>query len=147
MQGEVRSIDGSLDETIRSVLGTARSVAVVGLSPDPNRPSHGVASYLKQQGYRIIPVNPTVTEVLGERSFPDLRAVGQPVDVVDVFRRPEHVPALVEEAIAIGARVLWLQDGVVHEQAACRAREAGMTVVMDRCMKREHMRLRAAGLL
>src|SRR5690554_2378083 len=98
------------DEALE-ILRSARTVAVVGLSPDPSRPSHTVASYLKRQGYRIIPVNPTVSEVLGEKSYPDLRSVPEPVDVVDVFRRPEYVPQIVEEAIAIGARALWLQEG------------------------------------
>ncbi len=130
-----------------AILKDARTVAVVGLSPDPSRPSHVVASYLKRQGYRVIPVNPTVSEVLGERSYPDLRSVPEPVDVVDVFRRPEHVPAIVEEAIAIGAKAVWLQEGVVHEEAAQRARQAGLRVVMDRCMLKEHQRYRMAGRL
>ncbi len=134
------------DEALE-ILRSARTVAVVGLSPDPSRPSHTVASYLKRQGYRIIPVNPSVSEVLGERSYPDLRSVPEPVDVVDVFRRPEYVPQIVEDAIAIGARALWLQEGVVHEQAAERARQAGLRVVMDRCMLKEHQRLRMAGEL
>ncbi|HEY8425169.1 MAG TPA: CoA-binding protein [Limnochordales bacterium] len=130
-----------------AILKDARTVAVVGLSPDPSRPSHVVASYLKRQGYRVVPVNPTVSEVLGERSYPDLRSVPEPVDVVDVFRRPEHVPAIVEEAIAIGAKAVWLQEGVVHEEAAQRARQAGLRVVMDRCMLKEHQRYRMAGRL
>lgn len=129
------------------ILRTARTVAVVGLSPDPSRPSHTVASYLKRQGYRIIPVNPTVPEVLGEKSYPDLRSVPEPVDVVDVFRRPEFVPDIVEDAIAIGAKAVWLQEGVVHPQAAERARQAGLRVVMDRCMLKEHQRYRMAGQL
>lgn len=129
------------------ILKTARTVAVVGLSPDPTRPSHTVASYLKRQGYRIIPVNPTVSQVLGEKSYPDLRSVPEPVDVVDVFRRPEFVPDIVEDAIAIGAKAVWLQEGVVHHQAAERARQAGLRVVMDRCMLKEHQRYRMAGQL
>ncbi|MEW6046380.1 MAG: CoA-binding protein [Bacillota bacterium] len=134
------------DEALE-ILKTARTVAVVGLSPDPSRPSHNVASYLKRQGYRIIPVNPTVSEVLGEKSYPDLRSVPEPIDVVDVFRRPEHVPQLVEDAIAVGAKAVWLQEGVVHEQAAERARQAGLRVVVDRCMLKEHQRHRMAGQL
>ncbi len=142
----VMSSQAQQDDAL-AILKDARTVAVVGLSPDPSRPSHVVASYLKRQGYRIIPVNPTVSEVLGERSYPDLRSVPEPVDVVDVFRRPEHVPAIVEEAIAIGAKAVWLQEGVVHEEAAQRARQAGLRVVMDRCMLKEHQRYRMAGRL
>jgi len=142
----VMSSQAQQDDAL-AILKDARTVAVVGLSPDPSRPSHVVASYLKRQGYRVIPVNPTVSEVLGERSYPDLRSVPEPVDVVDVFRRPEHVPAIVEEAIAIGAKAVWLQEGVVHEEAAQRARQAGLRVVMDRCMLKEHQRYRMAGRL
>lgn len=130
-----------------AILKSARTVAVVGLSPDPARPSYVVASYLKRQGYRIIPVNPNATEVLGEKSYPDLRSVPEPIDVVDVFRRPEHVPPVVEEAIAVGAKAVWMQEGVVHPEAAERARQAGLRVVMDRCMLKEHQRYRAAGML
>lgn len=136
-----------MEDEALAILKSARTVAVVGLSADPSRPSHMVASYLKRQGYRIIPVNPNATEVLGEKSYPDLRSVPEPIDVVDVFRRPEHVPGVVEEAIAVGAKALWLQEGVVHPEAAERARQAGLRVVMDRCMLKEHQRLRAAGKL
>jgi len=136
-----------MEDEALAILKSARTVAVVGLSADPSRPSHMVASYLKRQGYRIIPVNPNATEVLGEKSYPDLRSVPERIDVVDVFRRPEHVPGVVEEAIAVGAKALWLQEGVVHPEAAERARQAGLRVVMDRCMLKEHQRLRAAGML
>lgn len=128
-------------EDIERILRDARTIAVVGLSPNPDRPSYAVASYLQRQGYRIVPVNPTVDRVLGERSYPDLRAVPEKIDVVDVFRRPEEVPQVVEQAIQVGARVLWMQEGIVNEEAATAARQAGLQVVMDRCMLREHRRL------
>jgi predicted CoA-binding protein len=119
-----------------------KTIAVVGLSSDPMRPSYGVAAYLQRQGHRIIPVNPNEREVLGEPAYPTLRDIPVPVDVVDVFRRPEYVPAIVDDAIAIGAPVLWLQFDVVHPDAAHRAQAAGLAVVMDRCLKIEHARLR-----
>ena len=115
-----------------------RTIAVVGLSSDPGRPSYDVARYLQRAGYRIIPVNPNETEVLGERAYASLRDIPEPVDVVDVFRRPAFVPAIVDDAIAVGAPVLWLQQGVVDTASAERARAAGLAVVMDRCMKVEH---------
>ena len=136
-----------MNDEILSILRTARTVAVVGLSPDPARPSYQVASYLRRQGYQVIPVNPLAAEVMGLRSYPDLLSVPTAVDVVDVFRRPQHVPEIVEQAIAIRARAVWLQSGIVHEQAARRARDAGLIVVMDRCMRTEHERLRALGQL
>lgn len=120
----------------RALAGT--TIAVVGLSSDPSRPSYGVARYMQRQGYRIIPINPNEQEVLGEQAYPSLQDVPVPVDVVDVFRRSEYVPAVVDEAIAIHAPALWLQYGVIHPQAAERARAAGMAVVMDRCIKVEH---------
>ena len=120
------------------ILESARTIAVVGLSPDPRRPSHGVARYLQRAGYRIIPVNPNLDEVLGERAYPSLREVSDPVDVVDVFRRSEFVGPIVDDAIAMRARAVWLQDGVIDEQAAARARAAGLDVVMDDCMMRRH---------
>jgi predicted CoA-binding protein len=125
---------------IKSILAESKTVAVVGLSPRKERDSHRVAKYLQSQGYRIIPVNPNADEVLGERSYPDLASVPEPVDVVDVFRRSEAVPEIVEEAIKLGARTIWMQMGVIHEEAAARAREAGLQVVMDRCMMVEHRR-------
>ncbi len=115
------------------ILAAWRVIAVVGLSPDPSRPSHAVASFLKQRGYRIVPVNPHATELLGERCWPDLRAIPFPVEIVDIFRRSEHVGPVVDDAIAIGARAVWMQSGVRDEQAAGRARDAGLEVVMDRC--------------
>lgn len=127
---------------IQGILERSKTIAVVGLSPDEARDSHQVAAYLQRYGYRVIPVNPHVTEVLGERAYASLREVPQPIDLIDVFRRPEFVPAIVEEAIAIQARALWLQMGVVHEAAARRAEQAGLPVVMDRCLMVEHRRWR-----
>lgn len=120
------------------IFESARTIAVVGLSANPHRPSHGVARYLQEAGYRIIPVNPNLTEVLGERAYPTLRDVPEPIDVVDVFRRSEFVGPIVDDAIAIKARAVWLQDGVIDEAAATRARAAGLDVVMDDCMMRRH---------
>jgi predicted CoA-binding protein len=122
------------------ILTSARTIAVVGLSANPRRPSHGVARYLQRAGYRIIPVNPNLDQVLGERAYPDLREIPQPVDVVDVFRRSEFVGPIVDDAIAIKAGAVWLQDGVIDEAAAARARDAGLDVVMDDCMMRRHAR-------
>jgi predicted CoA-binding protein len=130
-----------LPDVVEKILRSAKTIAVVGLSPDPTRPSQGVARYLQRAGYRIIPVNPNVDEVLGERAYPTLSQLPGPVDVVDVFRRSEFVGPIVDEAIAIGAGAVWLQDGVVDEAAAERARAAGLDVVMDDCMMRRHARL------
>lgn len=123
------------------ILRKYRTVAVVGLSSREDRPSHRVGRYLKEHGYRIIPVNPRETEVLDERCYRDLCAVPEPVEVVDIFRRPGQVPRVVAEAIRVGAKAVWMQEGIVHEAAARRAREAGLEVVMDRCMKKEHEKL------
>lgn len=123
------------------ILRKYRTVAVVGVSSQQDRPSHRVARYLKEHGYRIIPVNPRETEVLGEKCYPDLCSVPAPVEVVDVFRRPNQVPRVVAEALYNGAKVVWMQEGIVHEAAARRAREAGLEVVMDRCMMVEHRKL------
>ena len=126
----------------KEILNSSRVVAVVGLSAKPDRPSFMVASYLKEQGYEIIPVNPWEKEILGEPCYPNLASIPKPVDVVDIFRRSEEVPAIVEEAIKIGAKVVWMQEGVINEEAAVRAMEAGLLVVMDRCMLKEHQRPR-----
>lgn len=133
--------DGTDIPTLRRILHDCRTVAVVGLSANWHRPSNFAAKYLQGHGYRVIPVNPAYQEVLGERCYPDLKSIPEPVDVVDVFRRAEEVPAIAADAIAIGARVLWLQIGVIHTAAAATARAAGLDVVMDRCMKIEHARL------
>lgn len=129
------------DEVLRQIYETTETIAVVGLSDNPERYSHIVAKYLQDLGYRIIPVNPNVREVLGEQAYPELEDIPTSVDVVDIFRASEHVPPIVESAIAIGAKVVWMQEGVIHQEAAARAQEAGLTVVMDRCMKRQHERL------
>ncbi len=123
------------------ILRKYRTVAVVGISSREDQPSHRVARYLKEHGYRIIPVTPRETEVLGEKCYPDLCSVPQPVEVVDIFRRPKQVPRVVAEALYNGAKVVWMQEGIVHEAAARRAREAGLEVVMDRCMMVEHRKL------
>lgn len=137
--GHLPAQDGAIqDGAIERILERTRSIAVVGLSPNPMRPSHAVARYLQRVGYRVVPVNPGIKEALGERAYPDLRAVPDRIDLVDVFRRSEHVPAIVEDAIAVGAGAIWLQDGVVHQAAAQRARAAGLDVVMDDCIMRRH---------
>ena len=128
-------------EEIRALLQRVRRIAVVGLSPDPARPSHGVARALQRFGYRIVPVRPAVDEVLGEKAWPNLHSVPGPVDLVDVFRAPEHVAAIVDDCIAIHAPALWLQEGVVNEPAAERARQAGIMVVMDRCIYKDYRAL------
>ena len=126
---------------IPELLKNTRTIAVVGLSNSPMRPSNGVSEYMKQAGYRIIPVNPNETEVLGEKSYARLEDVPEKIDMVNVFRRPEHVPGIVESAIRIGAKSLWLQEGVIHNKAAQRARDAGLEVVMDKCILKEHRKL------
>ncbi len=133
--------------SIEEILKGSKTVAVVGLSPKPDRPSYDVARYLQARGYRIIPVNPQAAEVLGEKSYPSLSAVPVPVDVVDIFRRSEDVPPIVDEAVRVRARVVWMQEGIVNEQAADAARRVGLDVVMDRCMQKEHKRLVAQGKL
>ena len=131
-------------KSIPEILHSARTIAVVGLSNKRFRPSYGVSEYLKRVGYRVIPVNPLEDEVLGEKSYPDLDSVPVPVDVVDIFRRSEFVPEIVEAAIRNGAKAIWMQEGVIHEQAARRAEAAGLTVVMDHCILKEHRRLAQA---
>ena len=126
---------------IKEMLAKYRSIAVVGLSPDPGKPSHEVAAYLKRAGFRIIPVNPACQEVLGERCYPTLADIPGEVEIVDVFRRSEFLPEIVEQAIAKGARVVWMQEGIVNEVAAARAKDAGLDVVMDRCLLKEHHKL------
>ncbi len=128
--------------TPAELLRAYQTVAVVGLSSDPRRDSYSVSHYMQAAGYRIIPVNPAETEVLGETAYPDLRSVPDPVEIVDIFRRPEYVPAIVDDAIAIGAKVIWMQSGIVNEAAAAKARAAGLEVVMDACIRTEHQRLR-----
>lgn len=127
--------------TLRRVLGETRTIAVVGLSADWFRPSNFAAKYMQEHGYRIIPVNPRYPEILEERCYPDLASITEPVDMVDVFRRPESCPEIAREAVAIGARTLWLQLGVLSEEAKDIAEAAGLTVVMDHCVKIEYARL------
>ncbi len=127
---------------IPELLNSARTIAVVGLSSNPMRPSNGVSAYMQRAGYRIIPVNPNETEVLGEKSYPETEEVPEKIDIVDIFRRSEAVPEIVESAIKIGAKAVWMQEDVIHEAAAERGRSAGLEVVMDRCILKEHRKLR-----
>ncbi|MDD5617105.1 MAG: CoA-binding protein [Candidatus Methanoperedens sp.] len=120
-----------------------KTIAVVGISDNPERPSNFVAKFLEEHGYKIIPVNPTLTEWEGKKCYPNLLSIPVKVDVVDIFRRPEAIPPIVDEAIAIKANVVWMQEGIVNEEAAAKARAAGIEVVMDRCMKKEYIRLKS----
>ncbi|MBB6730259.1 CoA-binding protein [Cohnella zeiphila] len=124
-------------EQIKKILQQTRTVAVVGLSEDPSKTSHMVSQAMQAKGYRIIPVNPKADRILGETCYPSLKDIPEPVDIVNVFRRPEHTPPIAEEAVAIGAKVLWLQLGIVNEEAADIAAKGGLTVIMDRCIKVE----------
>jgi predicted CoA-binding protein len=127
-------------ETIRRILDECRTIAVVGLSSDSSRPSNSVSGYMRRQGYRVIPVNPNETEVFGEKAYPDLFAVPGKIDLVDVFRRSDEAGKAVDQAIAVGAKAVWLQEGVIDVEAAQRAVDAGLLVVMDRCWLKEHIR-------
>ena|SRR3989441_4609364 len=127
-------------ETIANILNNCRTIAVVGLSSSSGRPSHGVASYMQRHGYRVIPVNPNETEVLGEKAYPSLADVPEKIDLVDIFRRSDEAGKAVDEAIAVGAKAVWLQEGVIDETAAQRAVDAGLLVVMDRCWLKLHVR-------
>jgi predicted CoA-binding protein len=122
------------DDELRRLLTSTRTIAMVGASSNPERPSHGVFSRLVRAGYRVIPVNPHETSVQGERAYPSLTAVPEPIDLVDVFRRPDATPPIADEAVQVGAKVLWLQLGIVNEEAAARARAGGLVVVMDACL-------------
>ena len=126
---------------IANLLQSSHTIAVVGLSEKSWRPSHGVSEYMQRAGYKIIPVNPELREVLGERCYPDVESVPEPIDIVNIFRRPELVPEIVEAAIRVRAKAVWMQEGVIHEKAAARARAAGLVVVMDRCLLKEHRKL------
>ena len=127
-------------ETIQRVLDECRTIAVVGLSSNPSRPSNSVSSYMRRHGYTVIPVNPNEMEVFGERSYPSLTEVPVNIDLVDIFRRSEKAGTAVDQAIAINAKAVWLQEGVIDQEAAQRASEAGLLVVMDRCWLKEHVR-------
>ncbi len=125
---------------IRQLLGTAHTVAIVGLSKKPERASNFVANYLMSEGYKVIPVNPRETEILGQKCYPDLKSVPEKVDVVDIFRKPSECEAIVQDAIAIGAKAVWMQLTVINLEAAASARKAGLTTIVDRCIKMEHGR-------
>ena len=127
--------------SIRRILRDSKTIAVVGLSPKPQRPSHQVARYLMGAGYTIVPVNPGQDTILGLPCYPSLKAIPTQVDMVDIFRRPEAVLPIVEDAIAIGAKFIWMQEGIVHKEAAAKAEAAGLIVIMDRCTKIDHMNL------
>jgi predicted CoA-binding protein len=125
---------------IEDILDKSRVVAIVGLSANKERPSYVVGEYLKAHGYKIIPVNPGEKEILGEKSYPDLLSIPEKVDVVDIFRRSEDVPPIVRQAITIGAKTVWMQEGVVNQEASAEARQAGLQVVMDKCMREQHIK-------
>jgi uncharacterized protein len=127
-------------DAVSEILKTGRTIAVVGLSSKAQRPSHGVSRYMQSAGYRIIPVNPSETEVLGEKSYAKLEDIPERVDIVDIFRRSEFVPAIVDAAIRVGARGIWMQEGVVHPEAAEKARRAGLFVIMNTCILKEHIK-------
>jgi len=129
------------DQMMKDILLSARTIASVGLSSNPEKESFWIVKYLQDQGYRIIPVNPTADEILGEKAYPDLESVPEKIDVVQVFRKPEDVPSVVDSAIKVGAKAVWMQEGIVHKEAAQKAREAGLQVVMDACMRVTHRRL------
>jgi predicted CoA-binding protein len=129
------------DQMMKDILLSAKTIASVGLSSNPEKESYWIVKYLKDQGYGIIPVNPTADEILDEKAYPDLESVPEKIDVVQVFRKPEDVPPVVESAIKVGAKAVWMQEGIVHEAAAQKAREAGLQVVMDACMRATHRRL------
>ena len=129
------------DAELRNILKSARTVACVGVSSNPQKPSYGIFQYLVEAGYHMVPVNPTTPDIMGRLTYPDVVSIPQKIDVVQVFRKPEDVPAVVEQAIAAGARVVWMQEGIVNVQAAERAEKAGLKVVMDRCMMETHRRL------
>ncbi len=126
------------------ILRKYHTIAVVGLSSDGARDSHSVSKYMQAAGYRIVPVNPAETEVLGEKAYPAVASIPPPVEIVAVFRRPEFVPSVVDDAIAAEAKVIWMQEGIVNEEAAAKAREAGLEVVMDCCIRSEHRRMVAS---
>jgi len=127
-------------DPIAEILRSCHTIGVVGLSSNPARPSYGVSDYMQSAGYRIIPVNPENTQVLGEKSYAALEEIPEKVDIVDIFRRSEFVPGIVESAIRIGAKSIWMQEGVIHSEAAEKARRAGLLVVMDLCILNEHAR-------
>jgi uncharacterized protein len=130
---------------IDEILRDSHIIAIVGLSANKERPSYRVSAYLKEQGYKIMPVNPKEDQILGERCYSSLTSIGEQVDIVDVFRHSDEVEAIVDEAIKMGAKVVWMQEGVVNEEAAVKARHAGLEVIMDMCMMKEHRRMMKKG--
>ena len=129
------------DKTLRALLRNVKTIAVAGLSPQPARPSYRVAQAMQRYGYRIVPVRPLVDEVLGEKAYPSLADIPFPVDLVDVFRAAEHIPAIVEQCLALHLPAIWIQEGIIHEDAAHQAQTGGVTVVMDRCLLKDYIRL------
>ena len=129
------------DGELKQILMTVKTVASVGASSNPEKPSHSIFQYLLQHGYEMIPVNPGTPEIQGQKTYPDLAAIPKKIDVVQVFRKSEDVPPVVDQAIAVGAKIVWMQEGVVNEEAAAKAEAAGLKVVMDRCMRATHRRL------
>jgi uncharacterized protein len=129
------------DQVMKDIRLSTKTISSVGLSSNTEKESYWIASYLKDQGYHVIPVNPTATEIFGEKAYPNLESVPEKIDVVQIFRKPEDVPPVVEDAIRVGAKVVWMQEGIVNEEAAQKAREAGLQVVMDACMRATHRRL------
>ena len=129
------------DQTLKDILLSAKTIASVGLSSNVAKVSYGVGAYLQEQGYHVVPVNPMADEMLGEKAYADLESIPGGIDVVQIFRRPEDIPPIVESAIKVGAKVIWMQMGITNEEAARTAREAGLQIVMDRCMREEHRRL------
>jgi predicted CoA-binding protein len=135
------------DQMMKDILLSTKTIASVGLSSNPGKESYWIVKYLQDQGYHVIPVNPTADEILGEKAYPDLESIPEKIDVVQVFRKPEDVPPVVDSAIKAGAKVVWMQEGIVNEEAAQKARQAGLQVVMDACMRATHRRLIGEGLL
>ena len=135
------------DQMLKDILLSAKTIASVGLSSNPGKESYWIVRYLQEHGYRVIPVNPTTAEILGEKAYPDLESVPEKIDVVQVFRKSEDVPPVVDSVIQVGAKVVWMQEGIVNEEAAQKARAAGLQVVMDACMRATHRRLLGDNLL
>ena len=133
--------NNATSDEIRQILTRFKTIAVVGISEKPDRPSYRVAEYLQKNGYRIIPVNPVLQEVFGEKAYPDLKSIPEKVEIVDIFRKPDAVPDIVDQAIQIGAKVIWMQENIVHNTAADKARNAGLQVVMNKCILKEHANL------
>lgn len=140
MQCDFPEKNATNDEIVE-VLKNYKTVAIVGLSTDSSKPSYRVAEYLKKQGYKIIPVNPSAKEILGEKCYPDLKSIPVKVEIVDIFRKPEAIPPIVDEAIKVGAKAIWMQLGLCHNEAAEKARKAGLTVIMNKCIKIDHSML------